>query len=147
VEMTFGGHAELEGKVSFSMALVNLLQEGDSFQGLKVGSCLTLRNELSEETRSEKARDFIRIGSLGGEQQSNRTQEDRPVMWLAASGFTVMGLVSRLSLANHSDSGYFLVVHVLLSQDGCQRKGFWEMVQHVHLLLTFPELFWLVVAY
>ena len=50
MEMTFGGHAELEGKVSFSMALVNLLQEGDSFQGLKVGSCLTLRIKLSKET-------------------------------------------------------------------------------------------------
>ena len=98
------------------------------------------------DTCSEKARDFIRKGSLGGEQQGNRTQEDCSVMWLAASGFTVMGLVSRLSLANHSDSGYFLVVHVLLSQDGCQWKGFWEMVGHVHLLLTFPELFWLVVA-
>ena len=32
------------------MALVNLLQEGDSFQGLKVGSYLTLGDELSEET-------------------------------------------------------------------------------------------------
>ena len=39
-----------EGKVSLSMALVNLLQEGDSFQGLKVGSYLTLGDELSEET-------------------------------------------------------------------------------------------------
>ena len=32
VEMTVGGHNEQEGKVSLSMALVNLLQEGDSFQ-------------------------------------------------------------------------------------------------------------------
>ena len=29
---------------------VVLLQEGDPFQGLKPGSCLTLGNELSEET-------------------------------------------------------------------------------------------------
>ena len=36
-----------------------------------------------------------------------------------------MGLVSRLSLANHSDSESFLVVHSLFSQDECQR-GFWE---------------------
>ena len=40
----------------------------------------------------------------------------------------VMGLVSRLSLANHSDSDSFLVVHALFSQDGCQREGFWEVV-------------------
>ena len=43
----------------------------------------------------------------------------------------VMGLVSRLSLANHSDSESFLVVHALFSQDGCQREGFWEVVGHV----------------
>ena len=43
----------------------------------------------------------------------------------------VMGLVSGLSLANHSDSEYFLVVHTLFSQDGCQREGFWEVVRHV----------------
>ena len=42
----------------------------------------------------------------------------------------VMGLVSGLSLASHSDSESFLVVHALFSQDGCQR-GFWEVVGHV----------------
>jgi len=42
----------------------------------------------------------------------------------------LMGLVSRLSLANHSDSESFLVVHTLFSQDGCQ-QGFWEVVRHV----------------
>ena len=42
-----------------------------------------------------------------------------------------MGLVSRLSLANHSDSESFLVVHALFSQDGCQREGFWEVVRQV----------------
>ena len=43
----------------------------------------------------------------------------------------VMGLVSGLSLANHSDSESFLVVHALLSQGGCQKEGFWEVVRHV----------------
>ena len=43
----------------------------------------------------------------------------------------VMGLLSRLSLANHSDSESFLVVHALFSQDGCQREGFWEVVRYV----------------
>ena len=51
-------------------------------------------------------------------------------MWLAVSGFMVMGLVSGLSLANHSHSESFLVVHTLFSQDGCQ-GGFWEVVRHV----------------
>ena len=52
-------------------------------------------------------------------------------MWLTISGFMVMGLVSGLSLANHSDSEPFLVVHTLFSQDGCQRDGFLEVVRHV----------------
>ena len=43
----------------------------------------------------------------------------------------VMGLVSGLSLADHSDSESFLVVHTLFSQDGCQQEGFWEVVRHV----------------
>ena len=42
----------------------------------------------------------------------------------------VTGFVSRLSLANHSDSEYFLVVHASFSQDGCQREEFWEVVGH-----------------
>ena len=42
-----------------------------------------------------------------------------------------MGFVSGLSLASHSDSESFLVVHALFSQDGCQRKGFWEVVRHM----------------
>ena len=43
----------------------------------------------------------------------------------------VMGLVSGLSLASHSDSESFLVAHALFSQDGCQREGFWEVVRQV----------------
>ena len=42
-----------------------------------------------------------------------------------------MGLISGLSLANHSDSEFFLVVHALFSQDGCQTEGFLEVVGHV----------------
>ena len=39
----------------------------------------------------------------------------------------VMGLVSGWSLANHSNSELFLVVHASLRQDGCWREGFWEV--------------------
>ena len=42
-----------------------------------------------------------------------------------------MGLVPGLSLASHSDSESFMVVHALFSQDGCQREGFWDVVGHV----------------
>ena len=52
-------------------------------------------------------------------------------MWLSALGFMVIGLVSGLSLANHSDSESFLVVQALFIQDGCWREGFWEVARHV----------------
>ena len=57
------------------------------------------------------------------------TQEPRAEL-LAVSGFMVMQLVFRFSLANHYDSESFLVVHALLSQEGCQ-KGFWEVVGYI----------------
>ena len=69
-----------------------------------MGSCLTLGNELSEETCAEKARDFIGKGHPGGEQEGKGTQENCSVTWLAVLGFMVLGLVSGLSLADHSDS-------------------------------------------
>ena len=43
----------------------------------------------------------------------------------------VMGLVSGLSLANHSDSESLLVVHALFRQHECRREGFREVVGHV----------------
>ena len=57
-------------------------------------------------------------------------REPRSAMWVAVSGFTVMGLVSSLSLASHSDSESFLVIHTLLSQNECQ-LGIWEVVGNV----------------
>ena len=64
----------------------------------------------------------------------------------------VVGLVSGFSLANHSDSGSFLVLFTLLSRDECHREGFWEVVGHMVSLcfcffFTIRELFWLMVAY
>ena len=51
---------------------------------------------------------------------SNRVRDPKRTALPRSSGFMVMGLVSGLSLANHSDSGSFLVAYTLLSQDGCQ---------------------------
>ena len=62
----------------------------------------------------------------GNQEESSRVS---PATWLTVSGFMVMGLVSGLSLADHSDSESFLVVHTLFSQDGCQRERFWEVVR------------------
>ena len=68
---------------------------------------------------ADKARDFIVKGHPGGEKEGKGAQENRSAAWLAVSGFMLMGLVSGWSLANHSNSGSFLVAHASLSQDGC----------------------------
>ena len=88
-----------------------MLQEGGSLPGPllgEVGSCLTLGNELSEETCADKARDFTGKGCPGGEQEGEGTQEDCSATWLAVLSLTVIKLVSGLSLASHSDSGSLL---------------------------------------
>ena len=86
---------------------------------------------MSEETRADKARDFIGKGRPGREQYVKETQENSSATCLAVLGFMLMGFVSGLSLASHSDSESFLVVHALLSQNGCQREGLWEEVGQV----------------
>ena len=104
---------------------VKVLQEGDPFQDPRASSYLTLGNELSKETHmSTKQETLLRRVAPGGEQEGKGTQENSWATWLAVWGFMVMGLVSGLSLANHSDSGSFLVAYTLLSQDGFQQKGF-----------------------
>ena len=103
-----------------ALGVLGLLQEkGDPFQGPQVGSCVTLGNELSEETLLLTKQETTGKGRLGGEQEGKGSQENCSAMWLAVSGFMVMGLVSGLSLANCSDSGSFLVAHMLFRQDGC----------------------------
>ena len=95
-----------------------------------VGSCLTLRKELSEEDMCWQNKRIYWKGRPGGEQQGKGTQENCSAWCLPVSGFMVMGLVSRLSLANQSASS-FLVAYSLLSQDGCQQEGFWDMVRNM----------------
>ena len=109
-------------------ALVLLLQEGGPLPGPETGLLSnTWKWTVRGDTCADKAWDFIGKGHPGGEQQGKGTQENSFAMWLIVSGFMEMGLVSGLSLANHSDSESFLVVHALFSQDG----WFWEVVRHV----------------
>ena len=52
-------------------------RKGDPFQGLKLGSCQRLRNELSKETHVlTKQENFIGKGQLDGEQQGKGTREN-----------------------------------------------------------------------
>ena len=59
--------------------------------------------------------------------ESRRVRETRRTALPRGSQIGRMGLVSRLSLANHSDSGSVLVAHASLNQDRFQREGFWEV--------------------
>ena len=97
-----------------------------------MGSCLTLRNELSEETHVRTKQEiFVGKGCWWGEQEGKGNQENSSETWLTVLGFMVMGLVSGLSIANQSDLESFLVVHALFIQDGCQRKGLPKVVGHM----------------
>ena len=107
-------------------------RKGDPFQGPKLGSCLTLRNELSEEAHVLTKQEIL-LGK-GTRVESSRVREPRRTalpLGLQSQVLWQWGLVSGLSLANHSDSESFLVVHALFTQDGCQREGFWEVVRHM----------------
>ena len=103
-------------------------RQGGPLSGPESGLLSNTRKWIvQEDTRADRTRDSIGKGCLSGEKEGKGTQEDCSATWLTVSGFMVIGLVSRLSLANHSDSGSFLVVHASLSQGGFQRGGFWEV--------------------
>ena len=92
------------------------------------------------ETRDDKAGGFI--GKWGPGRESRRVREPRRTALprgLKSQVLRQLGLASRLSLANHSDSGSFLVVQALFSQNGFQWAGFWEVVDMWCFLLTFPN--------
>ena len=81
---------------------------------------------LAGRQQANKTRDFIGKGHLG-RKQGGKGKVNCSATWLTVLAFTVMRLVSRLSLANHSDSGSFLIAQGFLSQDGFQREGVWEV--------------------
>lgn len=65
-------------------------------------------------------RDFIGKGCRGGGQEGEGNGENCSATWLTVSGFMVIGLVSGVSLASHSELGSFLGAHESLHQDGFQ---------------------------
>ena len=79
-------------------------------QGVRVSFCLTLGNELFQETYMlTKEEAFLGKGLQGGEQQGKGTQQNCFATWLVVSGSLVMELVSGSSLPNHSEPGLSLV--------------------------------------
>ena len=101
--------------------------KGDPFQGLKGGSCLTLGNELSEETHVLTKQETL----LGKGPRVESSGVGEPRRTAHSLGFYGDGISFWLSLVHDSDSESFLVVQALFNQDGCQREGFWEVVGHV----------------
>ena len=83
---------------------IKVLQEGGPIPEPKKGFLSnTWKWTVQGTTHADKARDFIGKGWLGREQQGKAIQENYFATWLTFSGFMVMGLISRFSLANHSD--------------------------------------------
>ena len=96
-----------------------LLQEGGPLPGPQSGLLSnTCKLIVRGDTCIDKPRDFIEKRSLGREQQGKRTQEDYSAMGLRFYGD---GLSFQVVPGQSVDSGSLLVVHMLLSQDGCQR--------------------------
>ena len=93
---------------------------------------------VRRDTCADQARDRIGKGRPDAEQEGEETQEEHSATGLTVSASVATGLVSRLSLASHSDSGSFLVAQVLLSQDGFQHRGFWEVARHLDWSLLSP---------
>ena len=89
---------------------MEVLQKGDSFQGPRLNSGRTLRKELSKGARGvthvlTKEETFWEGAPGWVQEKSSRVRETRrTATWLTVSGFMEIGLVSALSLVNHSDS-------------------------------------------
>ena len=81
----------------------------------------------------------------GARVESCRVRKPRRTALSHGLGFMVMGLVSRLSLANHSQSPSWWCTPCLAKMDAREDSG--RLSDMWCLLLTFPELFQLVEAY
>ena len=104
--------------------------------------------ELSEERSAIQARDFIGKGCRGGGQEGEGNGENRSATWLTVSGFLVIGLVSGLSLASHSElDPSWGHTHHSAEMDSSeedpgklvgplQNPGWWELVSSLFLTRT-----------
>ena len=121
-------------------------RKGDPFQGLKVGSCLTLRNELSKETHLLTKQEIL-LGR-GAQAESSRVKETR-------RSTLPCGLQSQVLWWMDKFPGCFWSfilsppwwrTHCSATMDASEKySGRW-LDTWCHLL-TFPQLFQLVVAY
>ena len=129
-------------------------RKGDSFPGLRVGSCQTLGDELSVETHV-----LIKQKTLLGRgtrvESSRVRQPRRTALHVACSlrfhgngvSFRVVSGQSSCLACSWSDSGSFPVVRASLSQDGSSVMVSGRLAGHVvsSLLLSAPPKFCLLV--
>ena len=115
---------------------------GTPFQGPKLGSCLTLGNELSKETHVLTKQEIsLGKGTQVESSRINRNPGEQLFHWFYGDGISFQVVFSQ-----SSDPESFLVVHALFSQmDAREDSGRWSDMWC--LLLTLPELFQSVVAY
>ena len=105
--------------MSLSLSVSLCCRKADPFQGPKLGSGLTLGNELSKETHLLTKQEIL-LGK-GTRVESSRVREPRRTALLCSSQsrFYGDGISFRLVFGHHSNSESFLVVHASLSLDGC----------------------------
>ena len=96
-----------------------------------MGSCLTLGNGLSEEIHMLTRQEALLGRGAGWRAAGKGSPGGLPCHVARSLGFYGDEISFRVSFGQSSDSESFLVAHALLSQDGCQREGFWEVVGHV----------------
>ena len=85
-----------------------MARRGTPSKGQKLGSCLTLRNELSEEIRVLTKQEIL-LGKGAWVESSIVGNLGELIFHVALWCFMMKGLVFGLSLANHSDSESFIV--------------------------------------
>ena len=115
-------------------------RKSDPFQSPRVGSCLTLGNELSKETHVLTKQETLLGRSTLVENSMVGNPGELLCHMLTVLGFMVMGLVSGLSLANHSDSVLPGGTRIgSAKMDAREDSRRWS--ETWCLLLIFPELF------
>ena len=105
---------------------LQILQEKGPLQDLSVGFCLTLGNELSKEMHVLTKQETL-LGRGAWAESSRGNPGGLLCLWLTVTRFMVMGFLSRLSLANHSNSRPFLAwpTHCSVKMDASMDTGRW----------------------
>ena len=85
-----------------------MLQEGGPLPGPETGSCLTLGNELSEETHVLTKQEILLESALEWRAEGEGSQENCSAEWLSL-GFYGDGINFRGVFSQSSDSESFLV--------------------------------------